>query len=69
MSSIKYDMMCAGRREELIDNYNLRHKCSCGATTIFNIKDECRICRCCGKTLFKDKKTEFKYKLSNLIYK
>lgn len=56
MSSLKYDMLCASKREDLIDKYNLRHKCDCGATTIFNIKDEYRICRCCRKTLFKDKK-------------
>lgn len=69
MTSLKYDMLCASKREDLIDKYNLRHKCDCGATTIFNIKDEYRICRCCGKIIYKDKKTEFKYLLSNKLYK
>lgn len=56
-------------REELIDKYGLRHKCNCGATSIFNIKDEYKICRYCGKVLYKDKKTEFKYTLSKILYK
>lgn len=56
-------------RETLIDKYGLRHKCKCGATSIFNIKDDYRICRCCGKVLYKDKKTEFKYTLSKNLYK
>lgn len=56
-------------REELIDKYELRHKCNCGTTTVFNIKDDYKICRSCGKVLYKDKKTEFKYTLSKNLYK
>lgn len=56
-------------REELIDKYELRHKCNCGTSTIFNIKDDYKICRSCGKVLYKDKKTEFKYRLSKNLYK
>lgn len=56
-------------REGLISKYDLRHKCNCGFSVIFNIKDDYRVCKYCGKILYKDKKTEFKYKLSKKLYK
>lgn len=57
------------KRQQLIDKYHLRHKCSCGHTLIFNYKDDYKICNYCSKIIYKDKKTEFKYTLSKKLYK
>lgn len=56
-------------KQKLIDKYKLAHKCDCGHTLIFNYKDDKKLCNCCGKIIYKDKKTEFKYLLSNRLYK
>lgn len=56
-------------RENLINKYNLRKKCKCGASITFYYKQEYKCCRYCGHYVYRDSKTEFKYKLSNLIHK
>jgi len=40
-----------------------RVKCKCGCTTLFTAKTDWCICRWCGHKLYRDKKTEFKYKM------
>jgi rRNA maturation endonuclease Nob1 len=42
-----------------------RHKCKCGHT-MFLIDNPYKICTNCGKPVFKDKKSEFIYKIGGI---
>lgn len=42
-------------------------KCKCSHTILFTGKKDRLICRYCGNYVYKDKKTEFKYKMKGLI--
>ncbi|MBQ4263096.1 MAG: hypothetical protein IJB83_02490 [Bacilli bacterium] len=49
---------------------SLTKKCdTCGHSIIFTTKVDMRICSYCGNAVFKDKQTEFKYRVKEKIYK
>lgn len=44
-------------------------KCKCGCSNVFNFQTERQICRWCGNYVYKDNKTEFKYKIKEQLNK
>lgn len=42
---------------------NCTIKCKCGCSNVFTIKTDRIICRWCGNYVYRDSKTEFKYKI------
>lgn len=42
-------------------------KCKCSHTILMNGKADRVICRYCGNYVYKDKKTEFKYRMKGIL--
>lgn len=50
------------------DNYDkVRYKCKCGHRSVIPKNVEKTVCSWCGNYVFKDKKTEFQYRMAQNI--
>ena len=55
-------------RKKLDDIQKSSHKCKCGHTVVITNKSGMAICSYCKNAVFRDKKTEFEYRMKqNLI--
>lgn len=51
------------------EKQNYRHVCKCGHTVYIANKSGIAICSHCKNLVFKDKETEFKYRIKEKLYR